>query len=216
MSSDITGANTQTRRGRGRPTVLVGEAVVTAAFELWNEKGFAETSWADLAAATGVSTRTLMRHYSSKHEIAWQGVMPATKRLRTALAATPDTVPTATAIRRAIVESVTHRPQMSTLSVAWLTLITTEPELAVMAPRAHRPWIEELAAFLATRLPDAPAPVCRALAATYESAAFAALTEWAADGAVGDPADAVDAVLQWIDIAAVPPAPPTPPTNRCN
>ncbi|MBD0022180.1 TetR family transcriptional regulator [Gordonia pseudamarae] len=195
---DADGPAPVVRRGRGRPSVLDAEAVVGAAFELWNEKGFAATSWADLAEATGISARTLMRHYPSKHAIAWHGVAPATERLRASLAAAPASASVADAIRTAVVESVTHRPFMPGLSRSWLRLMLSEPELAAMAPRAHLPWIEEIAAFISARL-DAPAGVCRALGATYEAAAFAALREWA-ETDVGDPADAVDEVLRWIDI----------------
>lgn len=188
------------RRGRGRPSVIDSGAVAEAAFRLWRERGFANTSWRDLADATGVSVRTLLRHFPTKADIAWVGVTQATVRLRDALDKTSDTTTLADAIRAGVVSSVSHQPRVQRANPAWLRLIADEPELIAMAPRAYRPWIDELAAFISRRVPHAPPAVCRALASTYQAAAFAALTEWADSGAHGDSADAVDAMLGWIDI----------------
>ncbi|MFJ6095705.1 TetR/AcrR family transcriptional regulator [Williamsia muralis] len=175
-------------------------AVAEAAFRLWSAKGFTNTSWAELAEATGVSARTLLRHFPTKADIAWVGVAQATVRLRDALAETSAASPLADAIRAGVVSSVSHHPRVQRTNPAWLRLIADEPELIAMAPRAYRPWIEELAAFLGRRVPHAPPAVCRALASTYQAAAFAALTEWADSGARGDSADAVDTMLAWIDV----------------
>lgn len=188
------------RRGRGRPSVIDSGAVAEAAFRLWRDQGFADTSWADLADATGVSARTLLRHFPTKADIAWTGVAQATVRLRDALEKTSAADSLADAIRTGVVSSVSHHPRVQRVNPAWLRLIADEPELLAMAPRAYRPWIDELAAFIGRRVPHAPPAICRALASTYQAAAFAALTEWADSGADGDSADAVDAMLGWIDI----------------
>ena len=74
-------------RRPGRPSVLDTRAVSAGALRLWADRGFATTSWNDLAEATGISTRTLLRHFSSRSEIAWIGVAPATERLQSALGA---------------------------------------------------------------------------------------------------------------------------------
>lgn len=105
-------------------------------------------------------------------------------------------------IRSAIVESVSHEPRVRRVAPDWLRLISSEPELAATAPLAYRPWIETLARYIASRLPDAPAAICRALATAYQAAAFAALIEWADAGAQGDCADAVEEMLRWMDIHA--------------
>lgn len=187
-------------RRPGRPSVLDTQAVAARALRLWSERGFATTSWSDLAQATGVSTRTLLRYFSSRSEIAWLGVAPATARLREALARAAGDDSPAVVIRAAIVESVSHDPQIHRLAPDWLRLISSEPELAATAPIAYRPWIDTLADYLAHRLPDAPAAICRALATAYQAAAFAALVEWAEAGCVGDCADAVDRMLRWLDV----------------
>lgn len=188
-------------RGRGRPTVLEPESVAEIAFRLWSQNGYAATSWSDLADATGISTRTLIRHFSTKSAIAWIGVASATERLRESLSALTDSVPLTEAIRTAVVDSVSRQPRVQRVSTEWLRLIASTPELAAMASEAYRPWINELARYITQRTPEAPPAVGRALATAYQAAAFAALTEWAEAGAHGDSADAVDAMLRWMDIA---------------
>ncbi|KAF0846705.1 TetR family transcriptional regulator [Nocardia caishijiensis] len=179
--------------------MLDTRAVSVGALQLWTERGFAATGWSELAEATGVSTRTLLRHFSSRSEIAWIGVAPATERLRDALArAAADEAP-AVVVRTAIVGSVSRDRQVQELAPAWLRLISSEPELAATAPRIYQPWIDTLAAYLADRLPDSPDAICQALATAYQSATFAALIEWADAGARGDCADSVDRMLRWMD-----------------
>ncbi|TDP33169.1 TetR family transcriptional regulator [Nocardia ignorata] len=174
-------------------------AVSAGALRLWTERGFATTGWNELAEATGVSTRTLLRHFSSRSDIAWIGVAPATERLRATLAGAAAEEAPAVVVRTAIVESVSRDPRIQELAPDWLRLISSEPELAATAPRIYRPWIDTLSAYLADRLPNSPAAICRAMATAYQSATFAALIEWAESGAHGDCADSVDRMLRWMD-----------------
>ncbi|MFC8381917.1 TetR/AcrR family transcriptional regulator [Nocardia sp. NPDC057272] len=201
-------------RRPGRPSVLDTRAVSAGALRLWTDRGFATTSWSDLAEATGISTRTLLRHFSSRSEIAWIGVAPATERLRDALAGAAPEEPPAVVVRSAIVESVSRDPQIQELAPDWLRLISSEPELAATAPRVYRPWIDTLSGYLAGRLPGSPAPICRAIATAYQSATFAALIEWAESGAQGDCADSVDRMLRWMDPHLPGSAPDRAPLDR--
>lgn len=186
-------------RRPGRPSVLDTRAVSAGALRLWTDRGFATTNWNDLAEATGISTRTLLRHFSSRAEIAWLGVAPATDRLRDVLTGAAEDAPPALVVRTAIVESVSRDPRIHELAPAWLRLISSEPELAATAPRIYQPWIDTLSGYLARRLPGSPAAICRALATAYQSATFAALIEWAESGAGADCADSVDRMLRWMD-----------------
>ncbi|WP_084495151.1 TetR/AcrR family transcriptional regulator [Nocardia shimofusensis] len=212
-------------RRRGRPSVLDSQAIAAGALRLWSEHGFTTTSWSDLAEATGISTRTLLRHFSSRADVAWLGVAPATERLSRALDAAGDDGDPSVVIRSAIVESVSHDPQIRRVAPDWLRLISSEPELAATAPHAYRPWIDTLATYICRRLPDAPPAICRALATAYQAATFAALVEWAEAGAHGECADSVDEMLRWMDIhtpvatlhdrhAAVASQPSTPPPGQ--
>ncbi|MCR2799293.1 TetR/AcrR family transcriptional regulator [Microbacterium sp. zg-Y818] len=199
MSEEI--ADEASFRGRGRPSVIDAERIAEAAIALWRERGFRTTGWKDIAEVTGVSVRTLMRHFGSRAEIPWTGVDAAAQRLAISLAAMPDDVPTGEALRRAIVDSVTHSEQVFRVAPDWLAVVANEPDLMVAAPRAYAPWTVAIAVFIAHRHPEAPPATCRALATAFQSATFAALGAWVEEGAREDPDRAVDRVLGWLDVS---------------
>lgn len=176
------------------------DAVAEAAIVLWSERGYDGTTWRDLAEATGVSERTLLRHYQTRAAIAWTGVDAARERLASALAAAAADAPLADVLRHAVVRSVSH-DSVRRLGSRWATLVSTEPELAAFGQRSNLPWTADLADYIAARLPDAPRAVANAVAAAYEAASRSALVDWAASDA-GDPADAVDAALRWLRVDA--------------
>lgn len=177
-----------------RPT-----AVAEAAFELWVQRGYAATSWIDLAEATGVSVRTLNRHFPSKADIAWVGIPSAIERLNQAFSQIGDDVPVADAIRRAVAVSISHDPRIQRSNRAWLRVVSEEPEIAGMAQRAYRPWIEALAAHVHRRCPTLPPANSLVIASAYQAAAFAALCQWAL-GEHGDSADFVDGQLRHLSV----------------
>ncbi|MEV7971742.1 TetR family transcriptional regulator [Cellulomonas sp. NPDC089187] len=175
-------------------------AVSIAAIQLWTAQGFAATGWRELADATGISVRTLIRHYSERSAIFWSGVPLAAERLRTALAAADPTAPLADVLRTAVLASMA--PPTGRLGAQWARLIESEPELAASAHRAYRPWRDALADYLSDRLPQAPPSIPLALAAAYESASHTALVQWVASGAGDDPSRAVDEALRWLGVFA--------------
>ena len=180
---------------RGRPSIVDALAISEAAIALWHDQGYANTGWKEISEVTGVSTRTLMRHFSSRAELAWIGVVPATERMAAAAPTIAAGLPLGEAVRALIRASVTRDPKIAALGPDFLSLVASEPEIAALAPSAHNPWITEVASFIAARRPEMPAAIARAIATAYQSALFAALTEWAAGGASGEAIDAIDAML---------------------
>ncbi len=191
MSAD----STTPSKGRGRPSIVDALAISEAAIALWHVQGYANTGWKEISEATGVSTRTLMRHFSSRAELAWVGVIPATERMAAAAPTIPPGLPLGEAVRALIRASVTRDPKIAALGPDFLSLVASEPEIAALAPGAHNPWITEVAAFIAARRPNLPTAVTRAIATAYQSALFAAMTEWAANDTSGEAVDAIDAML---------------------
>lgn len=185
---------------RGRPTVLDHSAIATATFRLWTEHGYAAVGWKDISEATGISVRTLVRHFARKSDIAWIGVPAATQRLREALEATPEDVPVDEAARRAIVASISDDP-MTPAGPAWIRLVGTEPDIAGTAPVAYRPWIEELARFIEERVPEMTPAVATALASGYQAATFAALVTWSENDSRERAAAAADEALAWLSVS---------------
>ncbi|RLQ06163.1 TetR family transcriptional regulator [Micromonospora sp. BL1] len=196
MASD----NPPARRRRGRPTVLDPEAVGTAALRLWAEHGYGATGWDDISAATGISARTLMRHFPSKAALAWVGVPAATRRLTDTFRALPLDIPLSDALRAAVVASVSDDALVLSAGGYWMRVVAEEPELAEASARAYAPWTEALAGEIARRRPGAPTAIYHAVATAYREAAQAALYDWARGGPDGSPAHAVDALLRLLDI----------------
>lgn len=185
---------------RGRPTVLDRAAIAAETFRLWNERGFAAVGWREISEATGVSVRTLVRHFPKKSDIAWLGVPAATRRLRDALEATPAGAPVGEAARHAIVASIADEP-MAPAGPGWIRVVCAEPELAGSAPAAYRPWIDELARFFAERTPGISPVAATAVASGYQAATFAALVAWNEGRAGGNAAAAADEALAWLAVS---------------
>ena len=195
-------AGTSAPRTRGRPTVLDPEAVSAAALALWSEHGYVSTGWSELAEATGISVRTLTRHFGTKSALAWVGVRGATDRLQAALADLPDDLPVNEAVRRSILASMAHEGLQQDEGRRWLRLISVEPDLAASAPAGYEPWTKALSQYLRSRLPNADEAVCDALAAGYQVMTFRALAAWAANDGPGTPTDAVSVLLDHVAIPA--------------
>ncbi|CAN5416509.1 TetR/AcrR family transcriptional regulator [soil metagenome] len=75
-----------------------------AALELYSERGFDQTTVADIAARAGLTERTFFRHFSDKREVLFGGNQLA-QWISTALAAVPDSVAPLDAVATAL-ESV--------------------------------------------------------------------------------------------------------------
>src|SRR5215208_2977879 len=71
----------------GRPRTTSRDEVQRVALALFAERGFEETTLDDVAAAVGVSRRTLFRYYPSKNDIVWGEFGEQLKGLRSGLAA---------------------------------------------------------------------------------------------------------------------------------
>ncbi|MEV4732687.1 TetR/AcrR family transcriptional regulator [Saccharopolyspora sp. NPDC049426] len=184
---------------RGRPTVLDRTAIATETFRLWTEHGYDRVGWKDIAEATGISVRTLVRHFARKSDIAWIGVPAATRRLRDALDGTPEATPVSDAVRRAIVASISDDP-MTPAGPDWIRVVCAEPEIAGTAPTAYRPWIAELARFIDHRVPGITPAAATVLASGYQAATFAALVEWSESGSHERAAAAADEALTWLSV----------------
>ncbi|MFG1779362.1 helix-turn-helix domain-containing protein [Micromonospora sp. NPDC049048] len=180
--------------------MLDPEAVGTAALRLWAEHGYDATGWDDISAATGISARTLMRHFPSKAALAWVGVPAATRRLTEAFRALPLDAGLSDALRTAVVASVSDDVPVLSAGGYWMRIVAEEAELAEASVRAYAPWTEALAREIARRRPGAPEAIYQAIATAYREAAQAALYDWARNGAAGSPARAVDTALRWLDI----------------
>jgi AcrR family transcriptional regulator len=88
---------------RERKKLRTREALVDAAFTLFQEKGFEATTVEEIADAVDVSSRTFFRYFASKEEVALGFQEEQRLAMMKMLAERPADEPVVTALRRAIV-----------------------------------------------------------------------------------------------------------------
>lgn len=93
----------QQRVGRRRSTTP--HHITDVAIDLFTARGFAEVSVDDVAAAAGISRRTLFRYYASKNAIPWGDFDTHLARLRELLDNVESRVPLGDALRTALLAS---------------------------------------------------------------------------------------------------------------
>lgn len=190
---------------RGRPSVIDRERIGKIAFELWDAQGYAATSWADIAAESGVSVRTLTRHFSSPAELVSTGLAPAVDRLRGGLERRRSDASPSEQLRALVVCAVRQREGDESFSLVWQRVLAKEAHLRDAFARVSGTWTDAFADVIADVLPEAPAHARRAIAAALHAAAASALLDWAQSGGEGEAADAVAAALAWFEVG--PPGP---------
>lgn len=70
----------------GRPRQTTHDEIRRVAFEIFAERGYAETSLAQIAAAVGVGRTTLFAYFPAKRDLLWEDHEVALDRVRAVLA----------------------------------------------------------------------------------------------------------------------------------
>ena len=122
------------------------------ALQLFADRGFEETTLEDIAAAAGVSRRTLFRYYASKNDMVWGDFDFVLTRLREELEATRADEPIMVALARAVVASNRYEPEDLPELRIRLTLISTVPALQAHSMLRYEAWRRVVAEFVARRL----------------------------------------------------------------
>jgi TetR/AcrR family transcriptional regulator, regulator of mycofactocin system len=195
VSNSPTTSTTDADRPRGRRPSTSRADVARIALELFATRGFEATTMDDIAAAVGVSRRTLFRYYASKNDIVWGefgGVMDA---LRAQLRAAPAEEELMTALRRAIVASNRYpADELPTLRIR-MRLIGTVAALQGHSMLRYEEWARVVSEFAAERRGERPEDlVPRLVGSAALGTTMAAFQSWAEQGD-GDPADTVDLAL---------------------
>lgn len=185
---------------RGRPTVIDRDAIGEAAFRLWDEQGFAATTWRDISEASGVSIRTLTRHFNSQLDLVAMGVDAASDRLRNALADAPDGLTLDEFAKRLVLAAVTVDSASGNIPLIWQRVLTKEPLLRSAFTSASDGWTGLLAEAITTHSPTVSTPTSHAIAASLHAAAASAMLDWAMAGGAGRSTDAVAEALTWLSV----------------
>src|SRR6266404_3495471 len=86
----MSAAVVSTIRAMGRWEPNARGRLEQAAMELYRERGFDQTTVAEIAARAGLTERTFFRHYADKREVLFGGSEMLAERLVAAVAGAPD------------------------------------------------------------------------------------------------------------------------------
>ena len=183
----VTEVPTREAPRRERKKQQTREALIQAALELFEAKGYEHTAVREITDAVDVSERTFFRYFASKEDLALSFVRDGADALLAALAARPPGEEPLTALRRAFRDSLGQitgdRDKPDYLSV--LELIESTPTLLAAHLRYVHDHDEALVRALAEREGVDPAadPRPRIMAALFAALVALALRDWRARGA---------------------------------
>jgi mycofactocin system transcriptional regulator len=190
---------TNSAPGRSKPRSI--EAIEKVALEMFATRGFDETPMDDIAAAAGVSRRTLFRYFASKNDLVWGDYATLLREMEEWFAAEPDDRPMFDVIAQGVLRfnradsdgAVAHRARMN--------LILRTPALRANAALRHGEWLAVVARYAARRM-DAPIGDLgpQVVAHVTIAAANAAYVQWLrADSTdLADLADTIDRVFRML------------------
>ena len=159
-----------------------------AALELYGERGYDQTTTAEIAARAGVTERTFFRHFADKREVLFNVEVNLRAAMARALAAVPDTVPPLTAMLQAFRSMVPDLESTRAVAEARHRVIAASPALRERElTKAAAMSVVVADALRARGLPDRRATL---LADVSTAALGHAIHTW-----VADPSSDLDALL---------------------
>ncbi|WP_433931716.1 TetR family transcriptional regulator [Curtobacterium flaccumfaciens] len=183
----------------GRPRTIDPDAVSLVALRLFDDQGFDAVSMDDVAAAAGVSRRSLFRLFPNKAALVWGGLDEFAARFREALRSRPADEPSAVALRAAYRIGATFPDDAVEVTRHRLRVIRANPSLEHVGAATVTALTDEILRYVAERdgvTADDLAVAVRAH--TLAAAASAALTWWALHGD-GRPEDVLERALALLD-----------------
>lgn len=165
---------------RGRPRTTSREAIAALALDLFDARGFEETTMDDLARALGISRKTLFNYFPAKGDIVWSDYERALADLQDALDHAPAEAPTLPAVADSVIHSLRLGPGQRKITRTQARLIDSVPSLHGHAATRGQRWADVIAAFIARREGLAPSDLApRLLGRCFWTAMFTGLADWA-------------------------------------
>jgi mycofactocin system transcriptional regulator len=152
MRTVTTTASGRASRGAGRPEATSHADIEQAAFRLFAERGFDDTTVDAIADAVGVSRRTLFRYYASKNDIPWGQFDRTLEHFRALLREQPRDLALWEAIHRAVRAFNDFPADASPPHVERMRLILHTPALQSHSALRYRDWRGVIADYVAERL----------------------------------------------------------------
>ncbi len=130
-----------------------------AAIGLFSERGFAETTMADVAAAAGVSRRTAYRHYGNKEDLIFEHPRRWIEVFRRVVAGREESESTKKVCCRGVLEVAATIEATKAEVLPGYGVVAATPSLRARYARTNRDWLDTYFELIAADLPpdDAPA-----------------------------------------------------------
>jgi TetR/AcrR family transcriptional regulator, regulator of mycofactocin system len=140
------------KRSRGRQAITDHASIERAAFALFEEQGFDETTMEQIADAVGVGRRTLFRYFPSKNDIPWGQFDESLRNFAAQLADVPLSVPVADAVHRCVVAFNDFDAQSLPQHRIRMKLILATPALQAHSALRYAAWRGVIEDYVASRL----------------------------------------------------------------
>jgi AcrR family transcriptional regulator len=175
---------------RERKKAQTREALGDAALQLFNDRGFEQTTVEDIAEACDVSPRTFFRYFRTKEDVLFAESDERCGRLLTTIAAEPrGTAPLQAVLAGSLAVAEDYGAERDRLIVR-KRVLSSSPDLRASSAERQRGWEDAVAQLLTERAEargDAASGYeLRLLAATSLAALRVALDEWLAAEEYGD------------------------------
>lgn len=149
---------------QGRRPATDHAAIESAAFSLFDQRGFDETTMDDIADAVGVSRRTLFRYFPSKNDIPWGQFDESLHQFGDQLdAASPDT-PIWEAVHRGVIAFNNFDETSIPQHRLRMKLILGTPTLQAHSALRYAAWRQVITDYVANRTGGNPDDVLPRLA----------------------------------------------------
>jgi AcrR family transcriptional regulator len=157
---------------RERKKLQTRDALTRAALELFAERGYDDTTLAEIAEAAGVSTRTIFAYFPGKEDILFSTLQTMLGALAQALAERPAGTDTLTALREFVLSSEHEKTE---LDCRVGEVIAADPTLSIHKRARIAQLQEVLASAIADDLGVEPDDLRPQVAAASLAAAFEVL-----------------------------------------
>ncbi|MER7404995.1 helix-turn-helix domain-containing protein [Streptomyces sp. NPDC000070] len=178
---------------------VVRALLARTALELFAAKGYDDTTLEEIAAAAGVSKRTLFNYFRSKEDLALNGLSEQGELIAARLAERPADEDPWTSLRAAfrVLEEIETTAERR---LELVTLLFGNESLRAGHAEKQARWQDLFAPLIEPRLPDSDhrALQARAIAAAAITCLQAATEEWMRLGGQADQFDLYDAAVQAI------------------
>lgn len=136
----------------GRPSVTDHIAIEQAAFRLFGEQGFDDTTMDQIAQAVGVGKRTLFRYFPSKNDIAWGQFDESLRHFREQFEAISASTPLADAVQDCVVAFNEFDDSILDQHRFRMRLILQTPALQAHSAIKYEAWRRVISEYVAGRM----------------------------------------------------------------